>query len=217
VLCNGLPQEYYNIKNSKKMKKYFFNFMNKLALQENKAILSDREFIIKYFNGINNITKNDVKRFNTIQKRYKLTQDSSLDLFLYRINVIPNSLVMAQAAVESGWGKSRFVTEANNIFGHWTWSGDGIIPNDREEGKTHKIKLFKSLQSSVKAYMLNLNIGWAYKEFRELRSKIDIQNSPTTGLVLSQKLTKYSQKKEKYTKLLSKIIVNNKLMKYDIW
>ncbi len=80
-------------------------------------------------------------------------------------------LALVQGAIESGWGKSRFVREANNIFGHWTWGEVGLIPLGREEGKTHKIRIFRTMQSSVDAYILNLNRHYAYKSFRKARLK----------------------------------------------
>jgi Bax protein len=125
---------------------------------------------------------------------------------------IPPSLVLAQAAVESGWGRSYFVKEANNIFGQWTWKGDGIVPRKRDANKTHKIKIFKSLQGSIEGYMNNLNTHDAYIEFRELRKA----NTPFKGTLAATSMINYSGIGQKYILLLQNIIKKEKWEKYDL-
>jgi Bax protein len=215
-IAAGLPQPYYKIKDTQQMKKYFFTYIDHLAKMENKKILEERALIKKFFKSPNNLTKYEKQNLLLIQKRYKLNPKDALETYLYYVDIIPPSLVLAQAAVESGWGKSRFVKQANNIFGQWTWSGKGLVPNSRDSGKKHKIKIFDSLQSSVRGYMINLNVGWGYKNFRDLRNHLRISKAPISGIVLSKTLINYSQKKEKYTKLLAKIIKQNNLAKYDL-
>jgi Bax protein len=213
----GLPKEYYDIKDTKQMKSYFFNFINELALKENQLIVKDRKFVKDFYPKKELVGKNTVEynRFKSIQKRYKLKDDDTLQKYLNHIDIIPNSLVIAQAAVESGWGKSRFVKQANNIFGQWTWSGKGLVPSSRNAGAKHKIKIFNSLADAVKGYMINLNLGWGYKELRNVRAKLRKLEKPLTGVVLSKTLVNYSQKREEYTKLLAKIIKRNNLTRFD--
>ncbi len=212
----GLPNTYYKIKDATAMKKYFFTYMSKIAYTQNKYIFSDRNFIIKFYHKRHNLNKIDknYQRFITIQKRYKLKFNDTLEIYLKHIDIIPVSLVIAQAAVESAWGKSRFVKEANNLFGQWTWTGEGLVPKDREDGKKHKIKIFPSIDSAVRAYMINLNIGWAYKDLREIRAKIRKEGMPLTGIAISQTLINYSQKKEEYIKILDIIIIKNNLKRF---
>ncbi|MCK5110739.1 MAG: glucosaminidase domain-containing protein [Arcobacteraceae bacterium] len=213
----GMPSTYYKIENSTSMKKYFFTYMSKIANTQNRYILNDRNFIKSFYHKRNTINKahDDYKKFEKIQKRYKLKPDDKLSKYLLYIDIIPVSLVIAQAAVESAWGKSRFIKEANNVFGQWTWSGKGLIPNGREAGKKHKIKIFSSIDSSVNGYMINLNIGWAYEDLRAIRAKIRKYGAPLSGLALSKTLIKYSQKKEEYTRILATIIVQNHLERFD--
>lgn len=217
VFSMGLPSEYYKINDKKDMKEYFFNYILNIAKQENNHILQDRYFIKNIYKNISKLSKDSstYKRFAKITKRYKLTSKSTLDDYLKIIDIIPNSLVLAQAAIESGWGKSRFAKLANNIFGQWTWSGKGLDPLQREEGKKHKIKIFSSIQTSVRGYMINLNLGWGYKDFREIRFNLRKEAKVPNGFELSSALLSYSQQKEKYVKIIQDIIVKNKLAKYD--
>jgi Bax protein len=218
LFATGMPKEYYQIKKTKVMKKYFFDYMDKLATKENQKILEDRAFIKRVHSIQDQLTKEksplSYEKFHAITKRYKV-KGKSLEVYLEEIDIIPNSLMLAQASVESGWGKSRFFKEANNIFGQWTWSGKGLDPTHRDEGKTHKIKIFDSLQDAVSGYMVNLNNGWGYQEFRKQRAFMRKASKPIDSIVLAKTLVNYSQKKEIYTKLLKDIIINNNLQKYD--
>ena len=208
LLSNTLTSKYYEINDTKAMKKEFFSFIKHIADIENKKIMDDRMYIINNF-----INKNN--RLKSIQKRYGLNDDSTLKEHLYIIDIIPLSLVLAQSAIESGWGKSRFFKKAKNIFGQWTWTGKGLEPLKRDLDKKHKIKIFSSYQESVKAYLINLNKGWGYKDLRDLREKLRLQNKNLSGLVLAPGLIKYSQDREKYIKLLRYFIKSNDLHKYD--
>jgi len=218
LLFAGFSDEYYAIKETKKMKNYFFFQILQMARMENAKILQDRMFVNNIFPMLNAIGKEskEYKLFDSIRKKYKIKENAQKEEFLKVIDIVPYSLVLSQAAIESGWGKSRFFKEANNIFGQWTWSGKGLIPSQRDAGKKHKIKIFDSLQDALRAYLMNMNLGWGYKEFRELRAKLRERGIPPTGIVLSRTLINYSQKKEEYTKLLRKFILDNNLMKYDI-
>lgn len=208
LYSNNLDKKYYEIRDIQKMKKDFFSFMKNISDIENKKIYNDRLYIIEHF-------ENRDKRFNKIKKRYSLKDNSTLREYLYVIDVIPTSLVLSQAAVESGWGKSRFFIKAKNIFGQWTWTGKGLNPIDRDSDKKHKIKIFNSLQTSVKAYLINLNKGWGYKELRDIRQMLRDKKQTLSGYVMAKGLINYSQKREKYIKLLKNLIKSNQLYIYD--
>jgi len=213
----GLPDTYYDINNVPDMKKYFFTYMSKVAQIQNKYILNDRSFIKKFYFKKNIISKTNhsYQRFLQITKKYKLNTNDSLEEYLFKIDIIPISLVIAQAAVESAWGKSRFIKEANNVFGQWTWTEKGLIPQQREKGKTHKIKIFNSIDSAVRGYMLNLNTNKAYKKLRKIRYFLRTHNKPITGITLSKALINYSAKKEEYIKILDIIIIQNNLKRFN--
>jgi len=217
LVAMGLPQEYYKITNGKKSKEYFFKYILKITKKENSKILQDRFFVQNIYLNISKIPKQSpvYKRFISIGKKYELKKDAPLKDYLTTIDMIPNSLVLAQAAIESGWGKSRFTKEANNIFGHWTWDGNGLDPKNRDIGKTHQIRIFSSIRASIKAYMFNLNLGWGYKLFRKKRYELRIKGIKPTGLELAPTLINYSQQKEKYVNIIKDIIKRNGLEKYD--
>ena len=210
LFATSLNQKYYNIKDTAKMKKVFFSFINKMAIVQNSYILEDREYIKK------NYQKNTHK-MQTLRKRYKINKNASLKEYLYTIDVVPNSMIMAQAAVESAWGKSRFFKEAKNIFGQWTWSGKGLIPKHRKKGSKHKIKIFSSYDESVRAYLININKGWAYKKLRDRRAKQRAKHQKLSGNYLAEGLHKYSGKKHKYVTIIKNVIRQNNLSIYDIY
>jgi len=210
LVADGLGKEYYEIRDTSKKKKVFFDFINKMSIQENQKILNDREYIKKTY-------PKKTQRMLLIQKRYKLKANASLKEYLYHVDIIPNSMVMAQAALETAWGKSRFFKQAKNIFGQWTWKGKGLVPKHRKAGLTHKIKIFDTYEDSVRSYMVNINRGWAYKKVRDLRAKLRSQQKKISGYILANGLDKYSGKKGQYVTIIKKVINHNKLYKYDIY
>lgn len=219
ALAKGMPKEYYEIKNSEKSKEYFLNHLHKLVIKENNRILEERNFIKKMLSS-NILTMNynslEFKKLLEIKKRYKVKKLFTLSSYLKKIDVFPPSLVLAQAAVESGWGKSRFIKEANNIFGHWTYNPKiGMLPKQRDVGATHFIRVFKTLEESVRAYMLNLNRNLAYKSFRNKRLKQRQNQKPLDGLELSQTMLNYSGIADEYLKILKNVIERNDLKRFD--
>jgi len=128
---------------------------------------------------------------------------------LRRVDVLPASLVIAQAAMESSWGGSRFASQANNLFGMWTWGDKGLVPNRRDPGKTHKIAVYDSILDSVRAYLLTINRVPAYARLRDIRTRT---HDP---LRLSEGLVHYSEKGEFYVADIKKIIRYNNLTGYD--
>ena len=95
-------------------------------------------------------------------------KDQDLAKLKMRMDIIPVSIALAQAANESGWGTSRFALEGNALFGQWTWSKKGISPKNKDPDQSHKILQFQILKASVRAYKNNLNTHNAYQEFREV-------------------------------------------------
>ena len=219
VLGKGMPSEYYEIRESKKSKKYFFDYINDLVQKENEKILKEREFVknILSSNILSiNYNSNIFLQLLEIKKRYRVKNLFTLEEYLKKINIIPASMALAQAAVESGWGKSRFIKEANNIFGHWTYDPKiGMMPEQRDEDATHFIRIFKNLQDSISAYMLNLNRNRAYKTFQNKRYELIMGNKKLDGLTLSQTMLNYSGIAEEYLKMLKLMIESNSLLKYD--
>ena len=133
-----------------------------------------------------------------------------------RVDVVPPSLAVAQAALESGWGTSRFAREGNALFGERTWSPDaGLEPLRREAGSRHRVRGFEQLLDAVAAYMVNLNTHRAYAEFRDARAALRAQDAPLDGLALAPHLVRYSERGTGYTKAVRQLIRTNDLQALD--
>ena len=215
----GLPSSYYKIKDSALQKKRFFEILAPMIEKERQKILDDRAFIQKYFHsGLFGFRHDGLAIFELIKikQRYKIDNLYNLDEYLLKVDVVPTSIILAQAALESGWGKSRFVRQANNIFGQWTYSGRGLIPKNRNEGAKHRIKIFDSLQSAISGYLININVGWGYRSLREKRLKLRKEKGDNiNGLDLYMEYINYSEIREEYIRRLKLMIVNNNLLEYD--
>ncbi|WP_456488937.1 glucosaminidase domain-containing protein [Caminibacter pacificus] len=217
-LYAAFPSWYYNIKDVKKQKKAFVEIMLPLIQAENKKIKALREKIIEIFNDPYYLMDPyKIAFLAKIAKIYKIKNITDKKEFLKKIDTIPPSLALAQAAIESGWGKSRFVRIANNIFGHWEYSNKGIKPKSKYEHIKidYSIKIFPSLEASIAAYMRNLNRNPAYKNFRNLRYKYKQDHKKFTGIIAANTMINYSQRKEEYVKMLKNMIKLNHWEKYD--
>ena len=213
VALTLLPQEIKNIENVKKRKELFIQIILPLIIQENNNIRLDRRTLFSIINKSNNT---DLEK-QWLIKKYKQYGVKSKDLSILkmRMDIIPTSLAIAQAAKETGWGTSRFAQEGNALFGQWTWSGEGLRPKDAEVGKNHKVMKFNILQASVRAYQRNLNTHSTYKDFRKARAKLRDSNKPLDSMELSKYLNKYAETGNQYVEVLQKIIMQNKLKDFD--
>ena len=208
-----LPEEIKMIENTKKRKDFFIQIVLPLIIKENNNIRLDRNAL---FNIINKSNNTEAEK-NWIEKKYKQYGVNSRDLSTLKIRMdeIPVSLAIAQAAKETGWGTSRFAQEGNALFGQWTWSGDGLKPKNAEKGKGHKVMRFNVLQASVRAYQRNLNTHSTYKDFRRARAQFRDLDKPLDSIELSKYLNKYAETGNLYVEVLQKIILQNKLKDFD--
>jgi Bax protein len=131
------------------------------------------------------------------------------------MDIVPVSIAIAQAAIESGWGTSRFALEGNALYGQWTWSDNGLKPLENDDDQNHRVMRFKILTASIKAYKKNLNTHSGYIEFREARANLRNRNEKVTGLKLTQYLDKYSAQGKKYTEILKTTIKKNSLSDFE--
>jgi len=217
--ATGFPTSYYKM-SGKAQKKGFINILKPLIDISNKKTIQERVFIESFFkqaisSGLRNLQSTDFAKLLKISKKYRVKNIFDRDEYLKRIDIVPVSLAIVQGAIESGWGKSRFVREANNIFGHWTWGEVGLMPLEREEGRTHKIRIFKNLQGSVNAYILNLNRHYAYSDFRDARLKKSKEGKVITGYEAADTMMNYSELRGKYVDMLHKIMKEYHLLYYD--
>ena len=213
IYLTKLPRDLKYLGDTKKKRELFIKIVLPLILSENGKIQDDREKLFKILS----------KNFNTVGERvwlkrrfkeYKI-EDRDLAKLKMRMDIIPVSMALAQAANESGWGTSRFALEGNALFGQWTWSKKGISPKSKDPDQSHKILQFQILKASVRAYKNNLNTHNAYQEFREVRAKLRQSGTKITGLALIPYIKSYAAIGEKYVVILEDIIVNNSLTDFD--
>ncbi len=208
-----LPNEIKQIESSKKRKSLFIQIILPLILEENNLILLDRK---KLFSILNK-NKNSKKEINWLNRKFKQygVLNKDIPTLKVRMDIVPVSLAIAQAAKETGWGTSRFALEGNALFGQWTWSGDGIKPAGAENDTKHKVMKFKVLKASVRAYQRNLNTHSSYKSFRQLRAQLRDDSDSLDSLLLAEQLDNYAETGKEYTKILKQIINQNSLKDFD--
>ena len=208
-----LPKEIKKIENSKKRKDLFIQIILPLIIEENQNIRLDRKKLFNILNKNKN-TKNEKIWLNLKFKQYGVV-NKDLSTLKIRMDEVPVSMAIAQAAKETGWGTSRFAQEGNALFGQWTWSGEGIKPADAEDDSTHKVMRFKVLKASVKAYQRNLNTHSSYKGFRSARAELRDEGKKLDSMILSEYLDKYAETGKEYVKILQQIIRQNNLTDFD--
>ncbi len=213
VALDSFPREIKKIENTKKRKEFFIQIVLPLILQENNNIRLDRKRLFSIINKSNNT----VLEKKWLDKKYKQYGIPSKDLSTLKIRMdeVPVSLALAQAAKETGWGTSRFAQEGNALFGQWTWSGEGLKPKEADENEGHKVMKFNVLQASVRAYQRNLNTHKTYKEFRLARAQLRDSSKPLDSIFLSQFLDEYAETGQQYVQILQKIIEQNDLKDFD--
>jgi|TARA_B100000929_G_scaffold131958_1_gene104567 Bax protein len=208
-----LPNEIKLIENTKEKKELFIQIILPLILEENKKIRIERKTLFSILNKNNNT---DAEK-NWLKSKFKQYGVINRDLATLKIRMdeIPVSLAVAQAAKETGWGTSRFAQEGNALFGQWTYDGKGIKPAKSDDDDTHKVMKFKILKASVRAYQRNLNTHKSYREFRKVRAIQRDVFGTLNSLELVNYLDKYAETGNEYIKILKKIIEQNKLTDFD--
>ena len=221
-IISELPDDFSEIQDVPTKKKLFYLVTLPLIYNTNTSIMQERRMVINIEKKFarKELNKNETDEIIKLSKKYKLDY-SEINTKLFRklkqrINIIPVSLALGQAIIESGWGQSRFATEGNALYGQWTTSEDkGIIPQDRDEDKTHAVLKFKNLSESVEAYMFNINTHQAYYNFRVIR-RIDERIKYTDPISMKVKyLAAYAEIGDKYVDKLELIIASNNLQEFD--
>ena len=166
--------------------------------------------------------RNDIKTGNINQVRlkkiyqYYRVKEGDINTLLTRVDVIPASLILAQGAYESNWGRSRFAKYYHNFFGLWCFKkGCGIVPLQRSKTDTHEVAKFSSLDKSIEYYMRSINRNSAYKTLRKIRQIKRDQQLPITGIALAEGLENYAEIGYEYVETVQSIIRYNKLERYD--
>ncbi len=214
-----LPADWTREMPSEVRKSLFFRSVLPLVMQVNGEIAMERDRLLA-IRGNDPLPRRDHDWLLRTAKSYRAldakTGEVDWKALLQRVDVVPPSLALAQAALESGWGRSRFAREGNALFGQWTWTkGEGMVPADRAAGKTHAVKSFRSLLASVRGYMKNLNRAGPYGRLRAARTSLANSGKPITGKELAVYLDKYSEEGQAYVKKVRGMISINRLGPLD--
>ena len=186
-------------------KEVFFNYLLPAIQKKNAEIIEIRSAISN--NELSNAELND------LAKKYRVTSKEEL---LKVIDILPPSLVLAQAANESNWGRSRFAKDFNNYFGIWCFSkGCGVVPMDREDDATHEVASFNSLEECIDYYVLNINRSYAYEDLRSIRKNQRENLQPITGMLLAEGLENYAFPGDEYIESIKSLINFNQLERHD--
>ena len=208
-----LPSEMKMIESSKKRKRLFIQIILPLILEENNQIMLNRKKLFSILNKSNN-SEAEKKWLKMKFKQYGVKKNDLFTLKI-RMDVVPVSLAIAQAAKETGWGTSRFAIEGNALFGQWTYSGAGLKPKGADNDKTHKVMKFNILKASIRAYERNLNTHSSFKKFRKARAIMRDNDEKLDSLLLADYLDLYAETGKEYTVILKKIIQQNSLTDFD--
>jgi Bax protein len=216
------PPDFTSIDNIDERKQAFFGYFLPLIEQHNVEILSLRDELLRLEEQKDSLNGWQKRRVERLASEYELeafsaSEQHDWDVLLRRVDIVPPSLALAQAANESAWGSSRFAREANNYFGHWCFAdGCGLVPEDRRQGAQHQVAAFESPMESVQRYLFNLNSHEAYTQLRISRAQLRSAGEPVTGLKLVEDLGRYSERGDAYIEELQSMIRFNNLTELDM-
>ncbi|MEX1197285.1 MAG: glucosaminidase domain-containing protein [Pseudohongiellaceae bacterium] len=205
-------------------KQAFFDYMHEHVERVNRQVLAQREELIPLYEVARDgapLSRTERRILHAIAEEYRLDPGSMSDReltseLMLRVDMLPTSLVLAQAANESAWGTSRFARQARNLFGQWCFTeGCGLVPSNRPADASHEVRTFSTVEDAVQAYFLNLNTNDAYDYLRRLRSDMRRREDPINSLVLAYGLTGYSSRGLAYVTELQSIIRYNGLHELD--
>ncbi|HCS65876.1 MAG TPA: endo-beta-N-acetylglucosaminidase [Cellvibrio sp.] len=221
LTSNTLLPDFGAIDQTPERKAQFLDMLRPLIAEKNAKLLKSRERLVKIkaewdasqtISGVNK--RNLAKLREKFHVTYETYPDDSkaVEILLLRVDAIPPAMVMAQAAIESGWGTSRFAEEAHNLFGHWCYKeGCGIVPSKRPTGAKHEVKKFNNVEESITAYFNNINTHNAYRPWRQLRAQLRDTPQQFTGSAMVAELGKYSARGSAYIHELRTVIRGNNL------
>ncbi len=220
LVLEGFPEDFAKIEQIKEKKHLFFLSLLPMVLMVNEEISEQRQDLKTIFTlhkGGATLSEEQKDRVATLGRKYRIKTDPLVDpnaqrQLLRRVDVLPPSLVLAQAASESAYGTSRFAQQGNNLFGEWTFiPGTGLVPEGRPEGETYEVRLFESSHDSIRSYIHNLNTHWAYRSLREKRAARRARGERLRGIELAHGLLLYSTRREAYVEDIQAIIRANHL------
>ena len=217
---NPLPDfsEYSQVQQKKRA---FFEYMLPLIQETNQQVIADRkelELLTENAPGLNFFQR---IKLGQLAEKYFVSQDDKTDSqvieqLMLRVDPVPASLALAQAAIESAWGTSRFAVQGNNLFGQWCYTkGCGLVPRNREVGRQHEVAVFSTVSESVESYIRNINTHRAYSDLRASRARLRAEKISVSGYQLAENLLEYSELREKYVHEVQAVIRLNNLARFD--
>jgi Bax protein len=197
-------------------KAIFLRALLPLVLAENELIRREKAMLQRLLQEEGALTETQRQNLDQLRARYgvggSLPESSIHARLKRRIDTVPPALALAQAALETGWGTSRFAREGNNLFGEWTWHRNrGMKPRESDPGARHFVRRFPGLQVSVRAYLRNINTHAAYRRLRAIRARVHGLGQRLTGAELAAGLTPYSERGQAYVADIRNIIRQNRL------
>ncbi|MDP4537395.1 glucosaminidase domain-containing protein [Alkalimonas collagenimarina] len=187
-------------------KQAFFNYLGPYVYRENarlRALRADLTVLQQRIQDHDALSMNDYAFIYRLYDEFRMSDDDvseqGITELLKRVDVLPSSLVLMQAANESAWGTSRFAVEGLNFFGQWCFrEGCGLIPLSRGDEQFHEVARFDSAEASIRSYFYNLNTFHTYEELRDIRADLRSRNRPVRGVNLAPGLSRYSERGEDY-------------------
>ena len=217
--------DFGKIEDVRERKAAFFAFLEPFSKAANEEVLAARHRLqtLRERSGSVPLNRRDLTWLSKMESAYGLPvadgeeeAEVRMERLLRRVDIIPPSMALAQAALESGWGTSRFAREGNNLFGIWCYEpGCGMVPRQRPAGRTYEVAAYASPRACFEDYIRNLNTNEAYREMRDLRMGLRAAKEPVTGPVLIDGLVRYSQEGWIYIGKVRRVIQSNNLTRYD--
>jgi Bax protein len=214
----AVPEGLSGIGHPAERKQVFIAMMLPLVLEANARVRSQRDWLLALASRRAKgkvPAAADGARLEALFREYRV-RSKRLDVLLARVDEVPSSIALAQSAIESGWGTSRFTREGNAPFGQWTSATyKGLVPRERPEGKTYKVRTFSHLLDAAQSYIQNINTHGAYLEFRRRRRAMRAAGKPLDSMKLIGALSAYAEDGEDYVRLIQSVIVRNRLGQLD--
>jgi Bax protein len=222
LVLSDLPAGIKKLDNSDERKAVFVKTLLPLILLTNEQIGKDRQRLqrlVAQKAAGHGWAVPDKRWLAELAETYGLKSDGDINVkaLLQRVDVVPVSLALAQAAEESGWGTSRFAEKGNALFGELTWNTEhqGIVPRNRRQGETHRFRAFEAPKASIESYIRNLNTHRAYAQFRQMRAGLRAQGKTLDSMQLATALVSYSERGSEYIRTIRSLIRANSLADFD--
>ena len=218
------PPDFSNYALPVQKKMAFYDYFLPMVHKANEEVILDRQWLIAMTKRLaegKQLSETQLAGLNQFEERYLIRHPSNLTAtrlneLLQRVDVVPASLIIAQAAKESGWGTSRFATEGNNFFGiRCFYRGCGLIPRYHDTGRYHESATFTTVQQGIRYYVRTINTHIAYDGLRRMRMVARRNEKSLLGIDLANGLERYSERGMAYVREVQFMIRSNKMQQFS--